>query len=198
MINSVAIQRLLEAAVMLKLERGTRVAGGPPPNTQTSNQRATASQQQMHDRTGIANQRSALSRIWNNPPILPPDGAPDIAALAIAATVLRETAVAPRAYREAIAEAAVPARLAEQPAAIAQPVPAPIQYANAEIALALSVKTSRSTSGGKAATPAQGAATGSQSTFDTDQANQRRKIVIGAIIGGTIILSAVLAFAVLV
>lgn len=195
MINSVAIQRLLEAAVMLKLERGTRVAGGPPPNAQTSNQRATTSQQPIHGATGNQNQRSALSRIWNNPPILPPDSASN-GALAIAATVLRETAVAPRAYREAIAEAAIPARIAEQPAAIAQPVPAPIQYANAEIALALSVKTSRSTQA--TTTTAQGVATGSQSTFDTDQDNQRRKIVIGAIIGGAIILLAVLAFAVLI
>lgn len=195
MINSVAIQRLLEAAVMLKLERGTRVAGGPPPNAQTSNQRATTSQQPIHGATGNQNQRSALSRISNNPPILPPDS-PSNGGLAIAATVLRETAVAPRAYREAIAEAAVPTRIAEQPAAIAQPVPAPIQYANAEIALALSVKTSRSTQA--TTTTAQGVATGLQSTFDTDQDNQRRKIVIGAIIGGAIILLAVLAFAVLI
>ena len=197
MINSVAIQRLLEAAVMLKLERGTRVAGGPPPTAQTSNQLATTSQQPIQGATGNQNQRSALGRIWNNPPILPPGSAAN-GALAVAATVLRETAVAPRAYREAIAEAAVPARLPEQPAAIAQPVPAPIQYANAEIALALSVKTSRSTSGGKAAKISQGAATVPQSTVDTKQANQRRKIIIGAIIGGAIILIAVLASAVLI
>lgn len=195
MINSVAIQRLLEAAVMLKLELGTRVTGRLPPNAQSS-QQTTTSQQQIHGANGIQNQQSSLNRIWNNPPILPPDSASN-GALAIAATVLRETAVAPRAYREAIAEAAVPARLAEQPAAIAQPIPAPIQYANAEIALALSAKTSRPTSGGKGTTPAPGADNGSQAAFDAQQANQRRKIVIAAILGGVIILFAVLALAVL-
>lgn len=195
MINSVAIQRLLEAAVMLKLERGTRVTGRPPPNAQSS-QQATTAQQPIHVSTGNQNQRSSLNRIWNNPPILPPDSASN-GALAIAATVLRETGVAPRAYREAIAEAAVPARLAEQPAAIAQPIPAPIQYANAEIALALSVKTSRPTSGWKGTTPAPGADNGSQAAFDAQQANQRRKIVIAAITGGVIILFAVLALGVL-
>ena len=86
MINSVAIQRLLEAAVMLKLERGTRVTGRPPPNAQSS-QQATTAQQPIHVSTGNQNQRSSLNRIWNNPPILPPDSASN-GALAIAATVL--------------------------------------------------------------------------------------------------------------
>lgn len=130
MIGSVAIQRLLEAAILLKLERGTRgseTRSSAPKQTTPNIATKQAGPPPQTPRGAHFTQAST----WNNAPLIPAD-----APIAVAQAV-REAAVAPLAYRETVSDAAASGARASDPIP-ANAVPAPIQYAHPELALALS------------------------------------------------------------
>lgn len=194
MINAVAIQRLLEAAILLKLERGTRTDGGQP---DTAKRAGTSELTPQHLARGIMeaaipNRRPIQSGILSMLAAVPPDSAAAVAApLADAA---REANVAPLAYRESLAEAATP-RLTEQPLAVAMIIPAPVQYANAELARALAVTLA--VNGQRAAT---GIASDTEASMGriaslAQQTLQHRKVITRALIAGSLVVAAAYAIA---
>lgn len=196
MINSVAIQRLLEAATMLKLERGLRAAGSQsvPANTTPTN--GARSQQTLGGTIPSAPAQKFLPTTrWTNPPILAPDGSAEIAT-AVIATASREAAPAPVAYRDIIADAGLPGRLPEQSAILAATIPAPVLYANPELALALSVKASRAATGSHIALETDGSGTRRGPRSAEEKAAQQRLILAGAI-GGAVVATVAIFFAIL-
>lgn len=190
MINAVAIQRLLEAAILLKLERGTRTDGGQP---DTAKRAGTSELTPQHLARGIMeaaipNRRPIQSGILSMLAAVPPDSAAAVAApLADAA---REANVAPLAYRESLAEAATP-RLTEQPLAVAMIIPAPVQYANAELARALAVNGQRAATGIASDTEASMGRIASLA----QQTLQHRKVITRALIAGSLVVAAAYAIA---
>lgn len=196
MINSVAIQRLLEAATMLKLERGLRAAGSQPGPTNSAATNSARPQQPVSASfPSPFTARDVLPTTrWTNPPILTPDGTADLAA-AVIATTPREAAPAPVAYRDSIADAGAQARLPEQSAGLTAAIPAPVQYANSELALALSVKATRVAAGSHKAFGIDGADPGRGQKSEEEMAAQQRLIFAGAI-GGAIVVTVAIFFAV--
>lgn len=189
MINAVAIQRLLETAILLKLERGTRTDGGQP---DTAKRAGTSELTPQHLARGmeaaIPNRRPIQSGILSMLAAVPPDSAAAIAApLAHAA---REANVAPLAYRESLAEAATP-RLTEQPLAVAMIIPAPVQYANAELARALAVNGQHAATGIASDTEASMGRIASLA----QQTLQHRKVITRALIAGSLVVAAAYAIA---
>lgn len=192
MINAVAIQRLLEAAILLKLERGTRTDGG---QTDVANRTGKSELTSQHLTRGtieaaMPNRRPSQSGAWNMLATLPPDSAISVAA-PIAAQVTREATLAPLAYRESLAEAATPsARLAEQPLAALVIVPAPIQYAHAELARALAANGQRAPIAIASQNASGAGASMAHIASAAEQAIQRRKVMTRALIVVSLILAA--------
>lgn len=188
MINAVAVQRLLEAAIMLKLERGTRALGGQATPAKTADNRGTAPQQPALVPPHLApqSQRFSQNRMWSDPPILVPEFSSNITAAVASAP--RENASALPAYREALAEAGQPARLPEHLTLPFATAPAPIQYANAELALALAEKAPRAVLESKREAGSK-SGVGLLPSMSADRiAAWQRLATIGAVAGGAIIL----------
>lgn len=192
MINAVAIQRLLEAAILLKLERGTRTDGGQTDATKHTGTRELTPQHLARGtmEAAMPNRRPLQSGVLSILATVPPDSATAVAAPL--AQVAREANVAPLAYRESLAEAATPsARLTEQPLAVAVIIPAPVQYANAELARALAVNGQRAAIGVASDTEASIA----RSASLAQQTLQRRKGMTRALIVASLVLAASYAIA---
>lgn len=195
MINSVAIQRLLEAAIMLKLERSIGVAGAQDVQAKVGANTSPAPKHPAHKGAQQPAQSQPFQQrhTWNNPLIVSMDGTTNIAT-ALAPTAPRETALAPLAYRESLTEMALPAR-SELPPLMGAAVPSPIQYANAELAHALSAKAPNVLMGMNSTTAFRTGADVADLKSSRERATQRRMILVGAIGGGSAILVAALCFA---
>ena len=183
MIGSVAIQRLLEAAILLKLERGTRgseTRSSAPKQTTPNIEAQLAGSPPQSPRGAHFTQAST----WSNAPVIPAD-APIAAAVSQA---VREAAVAPFAYRETVSDGARPP---DQTAALPNTVPAPIQYAHPELALALS-RT-------KAGAPVLGETSAALAASLGASLNQKEERALAhqakliALIAGSVVITATLA-----
>lgn len=192
MIGSVAIQRLLENAILLTLERGTRRSDAQSSTASKSLNTTGAAQQLAPQPAGIAARGTHFTQAstWSNAPVIPAE----IQVATVAASTLREAAVAPLAYRETVSDTIPGARLPDQNPIPANTVPAPIQYAHPELALALS-RTKSGAPATSAATDraiAQSAQTSnSQSTSDERALAQQAKRI--ALIAGSAAVVAALA-----
>ena len=198
MINSVAIQRLLEAATMLKLERGLRATGSQSAPTTSATTNNIRPQQPVvaNFQSPAAARNASPTTSWKNPPIITSNGAAAVAAAAIIATAPRDAAPAPLAYRDTIADAGTAARLPEQSTILAATIPAPVQYANSELALALSVNASRAANSSAKALGIDRRGADPRSKSAEEAAAQQRLIFAGAI-GGAVVVTFAIFFAVL-